>query len=158
MILGFTKLIVGPLGGVDRLTGLMSVEECKHLAPVRWILPEFGWAPPNRFVRRTLSCVLLSVLITIVLMIISMATPHRENLGLLPKLGIQAAGFLMDAVQAVAVYALILFFHVHESNLRPAKPILKLVSSKASMMDFARPVRQRTPRPRLTPCARPASR
>ena len=123
VIFGFTKLVVGLLGGVDCFTGLMSVEECKHLAPVRWILPEFGRAQPNRFVRRTLSCVLLYVLITIVLMIVSMAIPHRENLGLLPKLGVQAVGFLMDAVQAVAVYALILFFfHVYASNLRPPSP------------------------------------
>lgn len=69
-VLAFAELLMVWLGGLENLIDRLPYHYCRHLPPCLFILP--SWAPPSRFVRRTLLGVLqyvpCSVLATSVFM------------------------------------------------------------------------------------------
>jgi len=134
VVVAFAQLLTFKLGGVRELTENLEESECHHILPVSFILPRYSWAPPKRFVRRTLICLLQYV--PCALLLVFMMTmfwpvgmwikPLRQPLEFL----IQGAIVLMNGSQLIAMYGLIAFYHANRVRLAPMRPVLKMASIK----------------------------
>lgn len=135
-IIAFTQLLVANLGGVALLEMYLRPEHCRHIFPVTWIVREDSWAPPCRFIRRTL-CLVYSyfpaTIICLLILIITSVIDHNQSSHL-----IRYAQMLTNAVyglaQLCAVYGLVLFAYANFDLLKELKPVSKLLSIKVMVL------------------------
>lgn len=140
VLFAFLQFLVFQLGGIATLSGNLRDEQCRHLPPVRWLFYELSWTPPQRFVRRTLTGVLLYVPVSLFLALfgflawcIQFYFPHHWWLGQdkhFFQIVEPICNTTIGAFQLLAMYCLVLFCHANHSKLAPCRPVLKLISIK----------------------------
>lgn len=133
VLFAFLQLLVLYLGGLPGIWQHLKPEACHHIFPVSWVLPKVGvsndsWAPPPRFVRRSLGIVIMYVPIMLACFVAT-ALSYLLPLTVFNLVTSVVGGFNFVAT-GVAMYGLILFYHANMESLAPMRPIAKLVSIK----------------------------
>jgi hypothetical protein len=132
VIFAFMQLLVFHLGGFPNLCARLRPEQCHHIIPVRWFFNPYSWAPAERFVRRTLSCVLIYVPTTMAAAVIALIAGdyRRDYVSIISKV----FNAVIGASQILAMYGLVLFYHANQDALAPVRPVAKLVTIKTILI------------------------
>eukprot|EP00929_Paragymnodinium_shiwhaense_P028851 TRINITY_DN16657_c0_g2_i1.p1 TRINITY_DN16657_c0_g2~~TRINITY_DN16657_c0_g2_i1.p1 ORF type:complete len:378 (-),score=65.84 TRINITY_DN16657_c0_g2_i1:137-1270(-) len=128
VLLAFTQLLICRLGGLEVLAARLQEADCSHLPPMSWLLAKTSWAPPRRFVRRSLTCLIGYVPVAMLAAVAAMWSFYL-GLGIFESVrGVLVA--LINVALLIAMYGLIVFAHANHEALKPLNPLGKLLSIK----------------------------